>query len=466
MKNNLFSAKDLEIIYKLAEKIHGCGGTVYFVGGYVRDKLLRIESKDIDVEIHNIPEDKLIEILSAFGEVRVIKFSFTLYRVKGCHVDFTLPREGNGSPDSLKIASMHRDFTVNSMMENVLTGEILDFWNGRQDLEDRIIRHVSSETFAEDEVRVLRAAQFSARFGFEIADETIELCRSINISDLPFQRVFAELEKTFHKAEKPSVFFEQLRKMEQLDYWFPELKALIGIEQDCNFHCEGDVWTHTMLVFDEAAKVRKRAKHPKKLMLSALCHNLGKGVVSYTDKNGVSYYCNYKADGLYAAKKLIERITHSKATAIYVENMINMYKKPNEIIENGITLKSINKMFDDVFNPNDLILLSLCDSRSRIPQGKDYEEILFEHLDTYYKIMAQPYVTKEDLVNAGLSSKRKVSKAYKYAHKLRLAGVEKSDALQRVLNYMSKPKECGNKSKKRRKKQKRDRKNKCDPVLY
>lgn len=203
MKNNLFSAKDLEIVYKLAEKVYNCGGAVYFVGGYVRDKLLGIESKDIDVEIHNIPENELIEILSEFGDVRVIKFSFTLYRVKGCHVDFTVPREGNGSYDSLRIASMHRDFTINSMMENVLTGEIIDLWNGRQDLENHIIRHVSSETFAEDEVRVLRAAQFSSRFGYEIAYETIELCRNINISNLPFQRVLAELEKTFQKAEKP-----------------------------------------------------------------------------------------------------------------------------------------------------------------------------------------------------------------------------------------------------------------------
>ncbi len=449
MKNNLFSAKDLEIVYKLAKKVRNCGGTVYFVGGYVRDKLLAIESKDIDVEIHNIPEDKLMEILSEFGEVRVIRFSFTLYRVKGCHVDFTVPREGNGSSDSLRIASMHRDFTINSMMENVLTGEIIDLWNGRQDLEKHIIRHVSTETFAEDEVRVLRAAQFSARFGYEIADETIELCRNINISNLPFQRILAELEKTFHKAEKPSIFFEQLRKMEQLDYWFPELKALIGIEQDCNFHHEGDVWTHTMLVLDEAAKVRKQAKHPKRLMLSALCHDMGKGVVSYTDVKGVPHYCNYKKHRLYAVKEFIERITHSKNIAIYIENMIEMYKKPNEIIEKGTKLKEINKMFDDVFNPNDLILLSICDNRGRFPHGNDNEKILFEYLDTYYEIMAQPYVTKEDLANAGISSKRKISKAYKYAHKLRLAGIEKSEALQKTLDYMNKPTVHNNKSKRK-----------------
>lgn len=451
MKNNLFSVKDLEIVYKLAKKISDRGGTVYFVGGYVRDKLLGIESKDIDVEIHNIPDDELIELLSEFGEVRVIKFSFTLYRIKGCHVDFTVPREGMGTPNSLKIASMHRDFTINSMMENVLTGEIIDLWNGRHDLENHIIRHVSEETFAEDEVRVLRAAQFSARFGYEIADETIELCRNINISNLPFQRVLAELEKTFHKAEKPSIFFEQLRKMDQLDYWFPELKALIGIEQDFNFHREGDVWKHTMLVLDEAAKVRQQTRHPKRLMLSALCHDMGKGVISYTDANGVLQYCNYKKDGLRAANEFTERITHSKNIAIYVENMINMYKKPNEIIENGAKLKVINKMFDDAFNPNDLILLSLCDSRGRVPQGKDNEKILFECLDTYYKIMAQPYVIKSDLANAGISSKKKISKALKYAHKLRLAGIERSEALQRTLNYMGQPTVYNKKRKKKKK---------------
>lgn len=109
-------------------------------------------------------------------------------------------------------------------------------------------------------------------------------------------------------------------------------------------------------------------------------------------------------------------------------------------------------MFDEVFNPNDLILLSICDSRGRIPHGKDNEKILFECLDTYYKTMAQPYVTKEDLANAGIFLKRKISKAYKYAHKLRLAGIEKSEALQKTLNYMNKPTVHNNKSKKRKRK--------------
>ncbi|MCM1480610.1 MAG: hypothetical protein NC085_12975, partial [Muribaculaceae bacterium] len=331
MKNNLFSEKDLETVYKLAEKIHNCGGAVYFVGGYVRDKFLGIKSKDIDVEIHNISEEKIIEILSEFGEVRVIKFSFTLYRIKGCGVDFTVPREGMGSPEILKIASMHRDFTINSIMENVLTGEIIDLWNGRQDLENHIIRHVSTKTFAEDKVRVLRSAQFSARFGYEIADETIELCKQIDISGLPFQRVLAEFEKVIHKSDKPSVFFEQLRKMEQLDYWFPELKSLIGIRQSK----KQDVWNHTMRTFDEASKMRGETNHPKRLMLSALCYNMGKGVVSYTDKNGMPHYCDYNADGATAVKNFTERITHSKAITGYVESMTEQYKKLNKKIENG-----------------------------------------------------------------------------------------------------------------------------------
>ena len=175
----------------------------------------------------------------------------------------------------------------------------------------------------------------------------------------------------------------------------------------------------------------------------------GKGVVSYTDVKGVPHYCNYKKHRLYAVKEFIERITHSKNIAIYIENMIEMYKKPNEIIEKGTKLKEINKMFDDVFNPNDLILLSICDNRGRFPHGNDNEKILFEYLDTYYEIMAQPYVTKEDLANAGISSKRKISKAYKYAHKLRLAGIEKSEALQKTLDYMNKPTVHNNKSKRK-----------------
>ena len=129
----------------------------------------------------------------------------------------------------------------------------MDHFGGMQDLKKGIIRHIDTETFVEDPLRVFRGAQFASRFGFSVADETLELCRGMDLSSLSRERVEDELKKALLKGKNPSIFFEVLRRAGGLDAWFPELKALIGLEQDPKFHPEGDVWTHTMVVLDRAA---------------------------------------------------------------------------------------------------------------------------------------------------------------------------------------------------------------------
>lgn len=242
-----------ELVCAIAQKIYENGGTAYFVGGYVRDKLLGRENKDIDIEVHNISAENLETILSEFGEVMKFGASFGVYNIKGYDIDFALPRTerktGEKHTDfevtadpymSTEKASKSRDFTINALMENVLTGEIIDHWHGRDDLYAGIIRHVDNETFKEDTLRILRAAQFSARFEFDIAEETIEFCKQLDLSELSRERVFTETEKALMKSEKPSIFFEQLLRMGHLDYWFSELKALIGTKQNEMYHQEGE----------------------------------------------------------------------------------------------------------------------------------------------------------------------------------------------------------------------------------
>jgi tRNA nucleotidyltransferase (CCA-adding enzyme) len=163
-------------------------------------------------------------------------------------------------------------------MQDALTGEIVDVYGGRADIENKILRVVSRETFAEDSLRVLRAAQFAARFGFEIDAETIEICRSIDLTDLPKERIWGELEKLLIKAEKPSIglrYFYDLGIAEQL---FPELVALVGVPQEAEWHPEGNVDVHTLMVVDEARKLIDDLPYAKKVtvMLGALCHDFGK----------------------------------------------------------------------------------------------------------------------------------------------------------------------------------------------
>ena len=215
--------------------------------------------------MHGVQPDDLRAILEQFGEVITIGKSFGVYAVRGYDLDIAIPRKekntGRGHRDfeiytdpflGVEAAARRRDFTINALMQDVLTGEIVDCFGGQEDLKNGIIRHIDPESFVEDPLRVLRAAQFAARFEFTVADETMDLCRDIDLSALPAERVTAELKKALCKGRKPSIFFEVLREMDQLDCWFPELVSLIGLEQDPIFHPEGDVWTHVMAALDKA----------------------------------------------------------------------------------------------------------------------------------------------------------------------------------------------------------------------
>src|SRR5688500_6361372 len=189
----------------LAETIQTSGGRVMLVGGCVRDELMGIRPKDWDLEIYGIEPQKLREILAKFGEVNAVGEAFTVYKI-GQDLDVSLPRRERkvarghkgfvveGDPEmSFEEAAKRRDFTINAILKDALTSEIVDCHGGREDLQKKLIRHVSSETFAEDSLRVLRAAQFAARFEFDIAPETQAICRQIDVSDLPKERIWGEM---------------------------------------------------------------------------------------------------------------------------------------------------------------------------------------------------------------------------------------------------------------------------------
>ena len=178
---------------------------VYLVGGCVRDEFLGIKSTDFDVEVYDIfPKD--FENLMKKIDAKGVGKSFFVYKWK--NFDIALPRtetkvsKGHKGfdvnlTDNEKEASKRRDFTMNALMKNIYTNEILDFWNGIKDIKNRIIRHIDDEKFKEDSLRVLRAMQFSARFKFKIAKETIKICQDMELNDLSKERKYMEFEKMF-----------------------------------------------------------------------------------------------------------------------------------------------------------------------------------------------------------------------------------------------------------------------------
>jgi tRNA nucleotidyltransferase (CCA-adding enzyme) len=279
-----------EKITKLARTINEQGGRAMLVGGCVRDELMGVEPKDFDLEIYGIEPRKLREILDSCGKVDAVGEAFTVYKL-GDDLDIALPRrerkvsrghkgfvvEGDAQM-SFEEASKRRDFTINAILQDALTGEIIDLFNGREDIKRKILRVVSKETFAEDSLRVLRAAQFAARFEFNIDAKTIEICRQIDLTDLPKERIWSEIEKLLLKAGKPSIGLQWLYDLGVVGQLFPEMKALVGVPQEKEWHPEGEVWTHSLLVVDRARELIDDLSYAKKVtvMLGALCHDFGK----------------------------------------------------------------------------------------------------------------------------------------------------------------------------------------------
>lgn len=322
------------------------------------------------------------------------------------------------------------------MMENVLTHELIDHYGGRDDLKNRIIRHVNDESFNEDPLRVLRAADFSARFGFCVADETLELCRKMSLCELSCERVFGELEKALMKSQKPSLFFEFLRRADKLEPWFPEVKRLIGVPQSPVHHAEGDVYTHTMLVLDAAAELRRNAKEPLGFMLSALCHDFGK-IVTTEETDGKIHAIGHETEGLVLVESFISRLTNEKKLKKYVLNMVKLHMRPNMLTAGNASKKSFNRMFDASCEPSDLLLLAKADFLgSKGENATPYDSVeahLKNALDNFIELMSRPYVTGADLIEAGLAPGENFKEKLELAHKLRLAGVDKKSALNQVL---------------------------------
>ena len=350
--------KNMQMARAIAQEVAVHGGRVYYVGGLVRDRLLGRENKDVDIEVHGVAPQTLEAILDGLGERTEMGASFGVYGLRHYELDIAMPRKekatGRGHKDfavftdpflGTQKAAMRRDFTINALMEDVLTGEIVDHFGGQEDLRWGIIRHVNDITFAEDPLRVLRAAQFAARFGFAVAPETTALCARMDLTALASERIFGELQKALLKAKKPSIFFEFLRQAGQLHSWFPEAQALIGVLQEPKHHPEGDVWNHTMLVLNQAAQLLDQAQEPLAFMLSALCHDFGKPETT-AERDGVIRSIGHETAGISIAERFLSRLTSEVRLHKYVLNMVQLHMRPGMMFKQHAGWKAMNHLFD------------------------------------------------------------------------------------------------------------------------
>ncbi len=315
-----------EQVLHVCQSLQQAGGKAWLVGGCVRDMLLGFTPYDWDIEVYQLSEQKLTQALKHLGRFEHVGKQFGVYKLwlKGIEIDIALPRkeiktgEGHTAFDVVcdselapEQAVLRRDFTINAMMFDPLTDKLLDFHDGQKHLQAKRLKHVSP-AFVEDPLRPLRAMQFAARLGLTLDAQTADMCKQLlsEAASLPAARIWQEWLK-WSKAEHPSLGLQALKAM-GWDAFYPELLALQGCPQDKHWHPEGDVWTHTMLVVDEARKLcdirRLDERESMVLMFAALCHDLGKPLSTRTDNQGKISSPNHGAAGVKLGISFLQRI--------------------------------------------------------------------------------------------------------------------------------------------------------------
>jgi tRNA nucleotidyltransferase (CCA-adding enzyme) len=302
------------VAIEICRAVRNSGGRALIVGGWVRDRVMGHSSKDVDIEVFGVPAERLRDLLIAFGSVNTVGESFTVYKV--ADIDVTLPRRESktgrghkgfvvtGDPSmSPAEAARRRDFTINAISWDPLTDEYVDPFDGRGDIERRLLRAV------DESLRVLRGVQFAARFEFALDERTRRLCRDIPLDDLPSERIWGEVEKLLLRSRRPSIGFALALDLGVIERLFPELQALVGCPQEPEWHPEGDVWVHTLLVIDEARKRIDDLPYPQQvaLMLGAVCHDLGKpATTAFVD--GRIRSLEHEEEGVAPATRLLDRL--------------------------------------------------------------------------------------------------------------------------------------------------------------
>lgn len=317
---------DLTGLRRLFEATRERGGRALLVGGCVRDALLGLKTKDYDVELYGLSAEQIEALLRELNfRFNAAGKSFGVFKLHGVPVDIALPRRESkrgsghrgffveGDPKmSIRDAAARRDFTVNSMYFDPLTGELIDPFDGSADLARRVLRHTSA-AFPEDPLRVLRAMQFAARFRFDVAPETVELCSKIGPEGLSAERIFEEWSKLITRGEEPSRGLNFLRACGWLKY-FPELAALVGVKQDPLWHPEGDVWNHTLAALDTFARERVAVNDDFENLVvgfAVLCHDFGKPATTrFLKKDNRWHAYGHDAAGVAPARKFLERMTN------------------------------------------------------------------------------------------------------------------------------------------------------------
>ena len=447
-----------KIIETIATDLKAYNASAVVVGGAVRDHFLGLVCKDYDVEVYGLNRlEELEHILRQYGSVNLVGKSFGIVKFvhEGEEYDFSFPRteqkvdRGHRGFDvscngfmNFEEASLRRDFTVNALGYDVLKKEFLDPYGAKEDMQKKELRHINTITFMEDPLRVYRAVQFCARFGYTLAKETFELCHNMvaknMLEELPKERLYVEFTKLLLKSKKPSVGFELMRNLGITQKHFPELHALIDIPQSPVWHPEGDVWIHTLMCLDKMVTLKTNdEKHNLKMMFAILCHDFGKATHTQITPEKISAIGHERA-GLKPTENFLYRLTNEHDFINSVLPLVEHHLAPS-IYHRGKAKNATIRRLATKVNLEELVTVARADFLGRttkaslkgIYEAGDWMLKKAKELDVYNKPLKALFQGR-DLIALGFKPSKEFKELLNLVYNEQLEGrvVNKRDAIE------------------------------------
>jgi poly(A) polymerase len=329
MKNKTPEMSAREAALELARRLKAAGHEALFAGGCVRDRLLGHEPQDYDIATSAVPAE-VMKIFPGSNEVGA-HFGVVIAKRGGHHVEIATFRTDGSYRDGRRPETVtfstpeedaqRRDFTINGLFENPETGEVIDFVGGLADLKAGIIRAIGDPTarFTEDGLRLLRAVRFAARLGFQIEPETLASLkdRAFLLDRISPERIRDEFSKILTCARRRSGI-EHLVNTDLIRHFMPEVLPMIGCDQPPEWHPEGDVYTHTLIMQEMLA-----ADAPLELCLAVLLHDIAKPPCRTIDEDtGRIRFNGHDAMGAEMADAILRRLRYPNHTTAAVVAMV------------------------------------------------------------------------------------------------------------------------------------------------
>jgi poly(A) polymerase len=392
---------------KIIKKLQSKGFTAYIAGGYVRDKLIGIEAKDIDIATDAKPLDiiklftTIIPVGEAFGVIIVVidndHFEVATFRTDGEYIDGRRPVYVKYSSEYED--AKRRDFTINSMFYDPINDKIIDYFNGQQDLKNKILRTVGDpeDRFNEDHLRILRAVRFAIKYNLTIdLDVEVSIVRNVNkLKIISKERIRDEITKIL-QLENASAGLKMLKEYKILKSVLPLIDMYSAIDQDSEHHPEGNLFNHVIEMF------KNNNYTTKAFVWSILLHDIGKLETKSVDDKGIIHFYKHEVTGLTNAKDILKQFKFSNIETKTILNLIKNHMK----FFNVFNMKT-SKLKKLLRNDDIELLLEL--HRLDVSYTKDYKyydyciEKLEEYKNNKEELKPKLLITGKDLITLSLT---------------------------------------------------------------